>query len=162
MTRYVFDIPVYRCTESAFVKERMKERERRLRGFDKLETPHAYDAVERHIEEEWYPWELNEIVGYLRLYVHGHRVKGDLFYMKSKHKGRTRRIGRGSKDPIVYYAKIFELPFSPTDTSQTVYQSLMHDLQRLKHPPLNRRYLNLKDFSRFGMHIDWSKLADGT
>lgn len=153
MSNYVFDIPVYRCDETTHYKEYEKIKKRELLPYSKSETPRAYGQVEKRVEQEyWYPWKFNDIVGYLRLFIDGHRIKGDLFYAKAK------RVVRGGKGKIFYYGKIYEYTPRITDTSIEIFENTFSELQKLKDPPLNRRHLDLEEFSRLGKLVDWKKL----
>ena len=155
MSNYIFDIPVYRCDEITHSKEYEEIKTKKLLSFNKDTTPLAYTSMEQWIEQEyWYPWKFNEIVGYLRLFIDGHRIKGDLHHIKA------RKLRRGTSGKIFYYSKIFEYTPNLSDASLIIYNNLLNNLRLLKHPPLHRRYLDLDGFIKYGKFVDWRKLLD--
>ena len=155
MSNYIFDIPVYRCDEMTHHKEYEKIKERKLKPFSKDDTPLAYTNMKQWVEQEYgYPWKFNEIVGYLRLFIHGNRIKGDLHHIK------VRYPRRGTKGKIFYQGKVFEYTPKLSDTSLMIYEGLLDSLRQLKHPPLHRRYLELEEFVKYGKFVDWRNLIE--
>jgi hypothetical protein len=151
----IIDIPVYRCTEGRHSIAMASQRERWMRGFDQKTTPQTYAHVERWFEREyWYPWKFNEIIGYVCLYHTGYlQLKGNLHYVRAMH------IVKGVKSKIYYCCKIFEYRASSKQTPQEIYEDLLHRLERLtERKPLQRRYLDLEAFRKFGHLIDWRQL----
>jgi hypothetical protein len=81
------------------------------------------------------------------------KIVGDLFYPRAK------RIVRGGKGRVFGTGKIYEHFVWPQHTSQQIYKDLLCSLEGLsKKRPLDKRYLYLEDFCRFGPVINWRQI----
>src|SRR5574341_807400 len=120
----LFDIPIYRCSETEYGKEFSEIEHRYMQGFDSEGAPISYAKIKKQfMETYWYPWKFNEIIGYIHLHVEHSptvrvKIDGDLFYVKAK------RIAKGVKSKILGMGKIYEYFVYPSSTSRQIYEGL--------------------------------------
>lgn len=90
MEKYFFDIPIYRCTIDKHTDELDKEKQKHLQHLVDLHGPEvkdsrSYEWAEHYFDRErWYPWRYNEIIGWIRLYILGPQIRGELWFLKAK------------------------------------------------------------------------------
>jgi hypothetical protein len=99
--QYIFDIPVYRSTRDEFDKETglyAATRFKWLASYDPQRRPPTRKMQERElhsvIADSGGPWQLNQIVGWLRLFVEGSTIGCHLWWVDAKRLNRRMRKKR--------------------------------------------------------------------
>ena len=157
--KYVFDIPIYRCTIEKHARELQEEKKKFLSPLFKYgpEIVHSqsYAFQQNYFDrEKWYPWYFNEIVGWIRLFTLEDQIKGELWFVKAQ------RIRKGLKKKRMYYVgEAFRLWRFPKKSSTQIYEKLCSILDRVRtEKPLKGRYVDMELFHSIGPHVDWKKL----
>ena len=159
--RHFFEIAVYRCSPDSFHAKRERDTQEHLDwiarngGPPRDQFPDIYKAAAERFVERYGTWRYNQIVGWVRLYVLGRQVRGEIWFVDAK------RIRQDmSKKNFRYYGKAFELSFLPgEDSSAEIYSQVCAALQELcKGRLLRGRYLDLEEFHNVGSFINWRKL----
>ena len=165
MNQYIFDIPVYRTTNEKFdteidmlVAKRIEwivshDPQRRLLSRERQNRqPHTV------IAESGGPWQFNQVVGWLRLYVDPSHVCGELWWVDAK---RINRIMRKRRFYLTTASNVLATYFTPEYDSESIYQKTLVDIERLtSERPLKKRYLDLENFRNIGPFINWRVLLD--
>ncbi len=101
------------------------------------------------------PWQYNQVIGWVRLYVLGSQLRGDLWMMTGK------RLHRKSHNPIRRVRDDFEIDIIPDESSAQILSKLEQELKHLqKSLYKKRRFLDLECFQSLAPFIDWRKLID--
>jgi hypothetical protein len=161
--RYIFDIPIYRTTERRF----NAQYDRDLKAFfkriwpdgakDRLPKETVMGAEQHFWETYGGPWTFNQVVGWVRLYVLGSQLRGELWLVRAK---KLVRRPRHRQIPLI--GKAFELHTRSEDSSQDIYQTVVAELKRFqKDFRGGRLMLNLECLLNVGPYIDWHALVYG-
>ena len=157
-----FEIPIYRCDQNQHTKEIEKERKNyiasRLQFAPKL-PQETYKQIRTSAKNDfnvhhWYPWRYNEIVGWIRLYVDGTRIVGELWFVK-------KRISKNLIKKRFYYVemKFIELCFDDNESSVKIFEKVTNELRQLNSKrSLRKRYIDIEMFQTIGPFIDWRQL----
>ena len=154
---YFFEIPIYRCSPDQFVLETENEKVRSLSQIQnqKVSNPENYAFAEQWFDNHVrYPWEFNEIVGYLRLYALGDQIRGDLWFMKAK------RIRRGTKRKHHWIGKAFELTCRPVESNEQIGKKVIARVMSVGlEAPCEGRYIDIQCLTGAASALDWRMLA---
>ncbi|MEE9457324.1 MAG: hypothetical protein V3W11_09280 [bacterium] len=175
-TIHFFDIPIYRCSEDVFRAEYETSKNNYIDSVtDSVENldPSLIEYVARRFEmREWYPWQYNDIIGWLDLYAYidEKRVRIGAFIsfvdnLKIRRTNR-RRIFKlsgirkdGSKkfrSPVVFEVELTE-PYS----NKKIFEAVAAELEKLKvRKELRSRYVELDKFLKIGRFVDWVSFFD--
>jgi len=158
---YFFDIPVYRCAVDKHTKEMEIEKRNLVKIFEDSDFTQegirlSYSNLENHFDRNlWYSWRFNEIIGWIRLFVCGTQLRGELWWVSSK-----RIIKRGKKE-FRWYGKAFESQRIERENSNKIFEILYRCLNQLiNERPCKGRYIDLDLFLTLGPYINWRKLID--
>lgn len=112
--------------------------------------------VEQHFWETYGgPWQYNQVIGWVRLYVLGSQIRGDLWEMTGK------RLHRKSRNQIRHLGKAFEISFTPDESSEQIRDKIEEELERIQNEwGKKKRILDLQCFRTIASCIDWRKLMD--
>lgn len=147
--KYFLDIPIYRCPSEKHEEEMEKEKS----GWEETNTLKQY--FEREI---WYPWLYNDIVGFIRLLVHGKSIKGELWF------DRAKRVQKHPKRRIIKYkGKAFEFHPSNSMSSENIFQELKRKIENIKkgRKYLKNRYIKKDNgFEEIGKAINWKEFLN--
>lgn len=155
---YFFDIPIYRCTLSKHTQEMITEKTNLLKTLNPSEfarnNQDLYadfgDYFDRHV---WYSWRYNDIIGWIRLFVCGTQLRGDLWWVN------TQRIVRRGKKDFRYSGKAFESQNLENETSDEIFETLCNCLKMLsKDRPIKGRYIDMELIMTLGPYVNWRKL----
>ena len=156
LNQFFFEIPIYRCSPDQFVVETANEKSRWLNPIEGLKTasPENYAFSERWYDNHnRYPWDFNEIVGYLRLYALGDQIRGELWFMKAK------RIRRGTKQKLHWLGKAFELTCLPTESNAEIGKRVLDRVQAVGlEAPCEGRYIDVHCLNNVASALDWRAL----
>ena len=159
--RYFFDIAIYRTSREQFDKKYDSEKRRYLDKLQKLSSfasNPVTDDTRIHDEQHFWenygcPWQFNQVVGWIRLYILGSQLRGNLCMMKGK------RLHRKSHNQIKRTGKVFEVDIFPDESSIQIRTRLEQELKRLQKVLYKKkRFLNLECFQNLAPCIDWRKL----
>lgn len=92
-----FEIPIYRCSRDKHTTE-MEELENKVVPKTMQEPyPQSYQNMKNHFDKAmWYPWQYNEIIGYLNLYILGSQFRADEWFVTKQ------RINKGINKKSIY------------------------------------------------------------
>jgi hypothetical protein len=154
MDRPLFQIPVYRLSERAFNGE--------LEG---LIAPYLEVSKQRgDVDEDRalrlaarlvgaYPWEFNDIVGWVTMQNAGAVVKSYLWWTTAKHITRRR-----SCDRYRYDGKLGETWISEGMHDSEIAAELRRDVVAFVADRAPRRHIDLRLFDRLAPHIQWREV----
>ncbi len=159
--KYFFEIAIYRCPQEQHFAELRKRWDKVLWevfgrfGNTREAARHHYERLEQHLwEKSGGPWEYNQAVGWIRLFVLGSQIRADYYFTAAK------RITR-SPGPrhFRYELKAFELTFYPEDSNAHILQEIRTEFDRvMKERPFKGRFLDIEAFDNVARYIDWRGL----
>jgi hypothetical protein len=160
--QYIFDIPIYRNSKDDFYTEIDSSFEKRVEwiiSHDPERRPLDHEVRQRvhHsvIAEFGGPWQFNQIVGWLRLFVEGNTIGCHPWWVDAK------RINRRMRNKRLYLqtpSDILQARFR-NESPNEIYSILLERLVRLsKDNSYNNLYIDLDVFRRIGPFIDWHRL----
>lgn len=168
MERYFFEIPIYRCSPEKHNKETDDMHEEAIRFFDvqkRMLPEHDFsDNIERRFLRLYSPYDYNEVIGWIRLYILGTQIRGR-YYFESDPKNPElykTRINRGiRKKRFIDCGKAFEMSTYKDQTSTEIFSDLLEELERLnkEESPFKKRYLDLEQLKKMGPFVDWKYLV---
>jgi hypothetical protein len=154
--RYFFEIPIYRCPIDRHTKEMEKDKLDWLEPSQEVKNSHPeyFCHAKRFWESHrWYPWRYNEVIGWLRLFVFGSQIRGELWYTKAKcilPKPKKLMFSRGD---------VFLRGFHPRQTDTEILTELTAELVKFqKSKRLKGRFLDLECFFSIAPSVRWRKL----
>ncbi|MCI5227624.1 MAG: hypothetical protein D3918_13430 [Candidatus Electrothrix sp. AX2] len=159
MEKYIFDIPIYRCD----IDKHTHESENEKKKYQSLVVDaHGEEAIgsdsylrmgERFDRDHWYPWQFNEIIGYIRIYAIGYHVKGELWLTRAK------KIRRDLKNKKIFYrGKAFEHRCF-YQSSEDIFNSIQSEIVAIQNQQeFKKRFVDLSQFLEIGPFIDWPGL----
>lgn len=161
--RYFFEIGVYSRTSDKFFAERDEGLQRHLQwmthqsgGRTREQAPESFAFSEAYFLKKYGGWRYTQAIGWIRLYVLGRQIRGDIWFVDAK------RINREmNKKSFQYYGKAFELSFFPgQDSSADIYSQICRALEELgNEKPFKGRYLDLETLQNVGSFINWRGLV---
>ena len=162
---YIFDIPIYRCTEENYYTDIEQRRSKYLKALlssvhvPRESAPDAYRRIEEHALTKFgEPWDLNQVVGWLRLYAEASHIGGHLWWL------RAHRLSRVMQRKVFFLttsSNILATYNTPDDDSKTIFLETLAQLENVRRePPLERRYMDLTTFRNVGPFIDWRRLLN--
>lgn len=149
----VFNIPIYRTTIEQFDTEFKNDK---LRKEDCEQILWNYVDRMNYIKElNWYPWEFNEIIGYIRLSCTLTEIEGTLFLMNYK-----RIIRNFIPRKIRYQKTLFHLDYSIFTDNSSFTEILRKEIIDVakNESSIKRRHVDLLTFENFAKYYDWGKL----
>ena len=154
--RHFFEIPIYRCPIDQHTKEMERDKLDWLGPLQetKNSAPESFSNAERWWESiRWYPWRYNEVIGWLRLFVFGSQIRGELWYTKAK------RILPKPKKPMFLRGEVFLTGFHPRQTDTEILSELKAQLVEFqKSKRMKGRFLDLECFLSIAPSVCWRKL----
>ena len=161
--RFFFEIPIYRISHDRFNQEyddallRHWENFAQLSGYTRDNIPETSRLhVEQHFWETYGgPWHYNQVIGWVRLYILGLQVRGDLWRMVGK------RYTRKSRNQIRLIGKILEIHFGRSESSEEILTRVEQRLQLIRNEwHKSKRVLDLECFQTLAPCINWRALLD--
>lgn len=159
--RYFFEVPIYRVSEDAFGRQYDRDLEA---FFGSMTMPRDYVmsrdlrlAMERHFWETYgMPWRFNQAVGWVRLYLLGSQVRGELW------RAQGRRLQRRGRRNFRHLGKAFELWCRPQMTNDEIRRAIEDELLAVGRGLRRGHILDLECFRTLAAHIDWHSMIWGT
>jgi hypothetical protein len=160
--QYIFDIPIYRKTKGDFdleIKSYAAKHEEWIISHDPAQRPLDHEVRQRvyHrvVAESGGPWQFNQVVGWLRLFVKGNTIGCHSWWVEAK------RINRRMRKKRLYLqtpSDILKARFR-NESSIEIFNKLLERIIKLsKDSTYKNRYIDLDVFKRVGPYIDWHKL----
>jgi len=155
---YYFEIPVYRNSMNDYLKETTTKKNKILTDF------YAYNRAETSSERIldifhkvlWHPYQYNEVIGWICLYIMGNQVRGDYYFISSKKIRQNIKRKR-----FEYVGKAFEHTLKPHLTNEEIYNAILLELEKIKkNKPFLKRHIDLNAFNTIAEFIDWQKLVE--
>lgn len=157
---YIFDLAVYRRTEEEYYADRDQSTARRLdaSGLSRERSPDSYRNAEEAFKDSYGgPWEFNQVVGWIRLYVEASHVGAHLWWVNAKRLQSKMRKTFYLTTP----SNILATSFPPGVVSAEIFSDTLTHLEKLaKEKPLKGRYLDLGTFRNIGPFINWRELLN--
>lgn len=156
MKKYFFEIPIYRLSENAYHKE---EEKFLLKFYNDVHLKNG--RVKSNISYNKFKeksclyrdiWRYNEIIGYIRLYIIGHQIKGEYYQhnVTKVYKTRTKHFKFKTQKLATEITLLHK-------TNEDVYQSIIKYVDKCSSE-LVRRYIDVETFHQIGKYIDWNGL----
>ena len=151
----VFNVPIYRTTIEKFD---MEFKDEKLKKADFEQNYWNYVDRMNYIKDlNWYPWEYNEIIGFIRLSCTSAEIEGALF------SGNYKRIIRNFRPLKIRYQKtLFHVDYSKFKDNDSFARVLRNEIEEaIKHETsLKRRHVDLLSFENFAKYFDWGRLIN--
>lgn len=159
MHREFFEIAVYRVAEEEFQRQFEAAWAKKKVGIDaNYEGAAPQDRLAYFKDYFWrdfgMPWRYNQVIGWIRLYVLGNQLRGELWLHQAKRYQRV--MGRRCYQSE---GKAFELSVYPEDGNETIVSKLREELLAFQKEFGRGRYvLDLECFDALAPVIDWHHL----
>ena len=162
---YIFDIPIYLRPESRYYTDLETATTRFLRKmFPSVESPRErFPRQCESIATDFHktfggPWDFNQVVGWLRLYVERSAVGGHLWWVDAKRlQTRMRKTFY-----LVSPSNVLATWIKPEDQSGKIFAETLAQIESLsRQRSYNGRFFDLTAFRNLGPFVDWRGLLDG-
>jgi len=160
--RYLFELPIYRVSESSYCAEFGRHLERfwddteRMHGRTRQEL---FSDDQRALiqEQQWRefggPWRYNQVVGWVRLFVLGFQIRGECWMVTAQ------RLTRRGRREYRYPGHAFTLNCSERMSSDQIRDAVFVELADFQKERRNgRNVLDLSCFENAARHMDWREL----
>ena len=162
--KYIFDIPVYRKSHDEFDAEIDTAMAKRVEHIISHDPQRRRPDRETHqrlhhavIAESGGPWQFNQIVGWLRLFVEGDKIGCHPWWVDAK------RLSRRMRQKRLYLQTTSDVlgVRLRNESSNEIYDILLKRLsEKAEEQPYKNRYVDLDIFRRVGPFIDWREMID--
>ena len=159
---YFYDLPVYRLSTAAYVRELDEYIDkvlfpatdptaatRRAKGVD----PRTLTAFHQHLNTKFGCWQYNEIIGYIKLHFLGTQVRGEYFAVQSKSIRRARTKVMEYKTWKLAPEVDIEPPCGNAEILAAI-RTYIADCRR-EEP---RRFIDATLFDTVAPHVEWRAL----
>jgi hypothetical protein len=158
----ILELPVYRCTEEQYYREQDADYKSAAQEYERIlqragHTPKGVAEQMKAFRIGWkrYPWDFNEVVGWIRLYVRAESIGAALFVVKTK---ISRNMAR--KKFAWDSSNFIEIPVSEGQSSAEIFDVLRNsiiaeNLRRFK----GKRYVDTGILDVLGPYVDWVVLT---
>jgi len=102
------------------------------------------------------PWRFNDIIGYIRLYLNGYEVRGQLWHVDVK------RVVRKPRHKLLFCENHrFGIPVGiPTESSNgEIFNHIMKYLDSIR-PRFKNRFIDSALIETVGPYVDWKSLIN--
>ena len=152
MTKDLFQLHVYRLKKDEYLEKRdnyVKEN-RILYNKTKMDAIREDDSL---AGEYGGAWEYNEIIGYIKIYQWGNKIRCEYWETNSLRKVRTRRKQLERKTDK--YCDIF---FSKKQTNSELIEIIKKAVQHCKNRVGKKRHIDSCVFDTIVYQVNWKKL----
>jgi len=166
---FIFDIPTYRTTKASYSEDQELYIDECLYDHSELSRSEmeAFYKDNPHSEirnRDYYwrqyggPWRFNQIIGYIRLYLTGYQVQGQLWYVYAK------RLVRKPRHKILICKNAglgFGIPvdISPRSSNVEIFSHIMKYLDSIRtNPKFTNRFIDSSLLEMIGPYVDWWSL----
>lgn len=151
-----FEIPIYNRRLSEHTVDMQEQEDNIKKYISPIDSPESYQAAVNAFHNGiWYPWNYNEIVGYLNLYIMGTQFRADSWFITKK------RINKGIiKKTFKQSGKEFEKQIPRGSTSSDIFGFILKQLSELNSKSYKGFHFDLRTFKVIGSFVDWKVLTD--
>lgn len=162
---FIFDVPIYRVEKAIYCEDQESYVDARL---------YEHPELRRSKREVWYrehpdlktrdsdyywreyggPWRFNDVVGYLRLYLDGYQVGGQLWHVKVK---RVLRNPRHKRLFLINTRLGIPVDISPQSSNSEIFNQIMQYLNSVR-PRFKNRFVDSALLETVGPYVDWKSL----
>jgi hypothetical protein len=161
----ILELPVYRCTEEQYYREQDANHKSAAQEYARIlqwagHTPESAAEQMKAFEIRWktYPWDFNEVIGWVRLYVRTGSIGAVLYSVKTK---ISKNMSRKKFEWDSY--KFIELPIAEGETSAEIFNDLRKSIITETHRTFKgKRYIDTGVLDVVGPHLDWAVLTQRT
>ena len=157
--RYIYDIAIYWQQQEEFnanyheALAKFLDKSKKFTDFP-LSVQLVHLLTDRFWKRYVAPWNFNQVVGWIRLYVPGSQVCGELWFTNAK------RFGRNLvRKQFSLHRKLFDLDVRSSQSSDDIFFGLLSELRSINKIGNRRIYLELEPFETLGPFIDWRSLT---
>jgi hypothetical protein len=158
----IFEVPMYWCSDDDFSRRYTRDLKAYMDRFEREISLPLSRSTRMNLEDSFWrryvaPWKFNQIVGWLTIYILGSQVRADVWFVNAKRFGRKLR-----KKHFSLFGKAFEVHTRPTETSATIFASLLEELRDYEKSHSWRRVvLDLECLQNLGPLVNWRRLIYG-
>ena len=166
MNKYFFEIPIYRCTYENFVSDLDKLEKKICEELEPMYkgSPEKLKEVKKiTYEYKSYPYEYNEVIGWIKLYIMGSQIRGEYYFETNPNDPREtkKRFNKGiRKKRFGFYGKAFELSINKESNSNDISALLLERIKELNktNQLFKKRYIDIRQLESITHFIDWKTL----
>ena len=158
---YFMEVPIYRVSEKRFYRDYQRDLEAHLESLWPPNTPPEILAELRPLAEVHFwkryggPWQFNQAVGWIRLYLLGNQFRGELWFISAKS-----LVRRPAHKRLEQSGKAFEYHPGPDDQSATIASTIRERLvEAVNEYRRGKLKLDLECFDNLAAYIDWRALS---
>jgi hypothetical protein len=149
----IFNIPIYRTSIDKFEEEFRSDK---LKKEDIEQVDWNYvERINTILDSLWFPWEFNEIIGYIRISATSTDIEGVLFI------GNHQRIRRNYHQRKIRYDKmLFRINYNALTKGSEILVAIRNEIEKLakKEKSLKHRYVDINSFENIAKYFDWDKI----
>ncbi len=166
---FIFDVPIYRTSRASYNEDQESYIDEWLYDHSGLSRAEMEDYYRTHpnqkiLKSDYYwrqyggPWRFNNIIGYIRLYLDGYQVWGQLWYVYVK------KVVRKPRHKILICKNAglgFGIPVDiPTKSSNgEIFDLVMKYLDSVR-PRFKKRFIDSSLLETVGPYVDWKSLIN--
>lgn len=167
MEKYFFEIPIYRCSYEHYLSDLDKLENKITRELEpilKENYPEKFEEIKKsRYMKMSYPYEYNEIIGWIKLFIMGSQVRGEYYFetnLDDKEKIKKRFDKGIRKKRFEFYGKAFELSINKELKSSEISELILERIKELKttEQPFKGRYIDIRKLENITEFIDWKSL----
>ena len=164
MTSYIFELPIYRCSEQQFESQYTKAWQSHLASLEKRsggvtweQAPITYQSAESEFRDSYGgPWRYNQVIAWLRLCAGRSSICADLWLWNAK---RFRRKPREKQ--LLFIGTEVIAQCGPQNTSPQIFAEVCRCFDTYEVAWRRRGYaLERGCFMRLGPFVDWRRVLD--
>jgi len=174
-TTFLFDIPIYRCSEKICKKQLDKDEKKYLTNLGIPKNTHTYEMAKQHWLNSTKPWRYNEIVGWFKISIRGMKICGkpeyhvfaQLFFQNKRiQKNQTNKkfvllnCHENVSVPIANSDSIFKIIIGFIDTISKRNYERLYPIESSVN--LSRYFLDKEQIESLGRYVNWSALIKST
>jgi hypothetical protein len=154
---YFFEIPVYRCNRQEYTEDLEERKAKLFHGLPSsmIESTANREILNFHYSNIWKPYDYNEIIGYIGLYVLGSQIRGHYYFIKGQ--VRKNRVNKRFEQR----GKAFEHTIHRDRSNEQIFEEIIQKLKKINNvKPFAGRHIDLQAFLIVGVFLDWRALLD--
>lgn len=167
---FIFDVPIYRTAKASYNEDQKSYIDECLYDYYDYPEPIRSEVVAFHrdnpnskyrdIDYYWRqyggPWQFNDIIGYIRLYLDGYQVQGELWYVDVK------RVVRKPRHKLLLCKNTgFGIPVDipPQSSSGEIFDLIIEYLDSVRSR-FKKRFIDSSLLETIGPYVDWKSLIN--
>lgn len=158
---YLFEIPIYRVSEEQFGKDYDEALEKHfLEVYPGKGRSAVGESIQNSVEQHFWetygmPWRYNQAVGWMRVFVLGSQVRGELWFTDAEKLTR-----HPQQRKIRLQGKAFEIPTLPEETSDQILAEVRKEiLSATKVIRKSALVCDLECFDNVAPLLNWKALT---